>query len=193
MRPLTAAFVRYRARVISRRLLCAAAMVVGLGLAGCGSSKPSSTTASQVAFKAGFATSQKEFRKLGTDLAKDITGAGARTDAELAKEFNRLATRAGQQADQLAALHAPAKYATRVSSLVAGFHGMKGDLAKIATAATNHDASSAEAATRQLLTDAAKIKTADVSLSKALGLPQVAGAASSSASTSASTTSTTGG
>jgi hypothetical protein len=193
MRPLTAAPVRYRARVISARLVCAAGLVVGLALAGCGSGKSSSTTTSQVAFKAGFATSQKEFRKLGTDLAKDITGAGARTDAELAKEFNRLATRASQQADQLAALHAPAKYATRVSSLVAGFHGMKADLSKISTAATNHDASSAEAATRQLLTDAAKIKTADVSLSKDLGLPQAGRASSSSASTSASTTTTTSG
>lgn len=193
MQSLTAAPVRYRARVISGRLVCAAAMVLGLGLAGCGSGTSSSSSTSQVAFKAGFATSQKEFRKLGTELAKDITGAGVRTDAELAKEFSRLATRAGQQADQLAALHAPAKYAARVSALVAGFHGMKADLAKISTAATNHDASSAEAATRTLLTDAAKIKTADVSLSKALGLPAAGAASSSSASASASTTSTTSG
>ena len=191
MRPLASAPVRYRARVNSGRLVCAAAMVVGLTVAGCGSSKSSSTSTSEVAFKAGFASSQKEFRRLGTDLAKDITGAGARTDAELAKEFDRLATRAGRQANQLAALPAPAKYAKRMTSLAAGFHGLKADLSKISTAATNHDASSAEAATRALLTDAAKIKTADVSLSKDLGLPQAAGASSSSRSSSGSTTTTT--
>jgi hypothetical protein len=161
-------------------------------MAGCGSGKSSSST-SQVAFKAGFATSQKEFRKLGTDIAKDITGAGAKTDADLAKEFTALATRAEHQSSQLAALQAPPKYSKRVTSLVAGFHAMKADLAKIATAATDHDASSAEAATRSLLSAAATIKTADVSLSKALGLPGVQGASSTSTSSSVSATNTTGG
>jgi hypothetical protein len=172
--------------------VCALAMTVAVAVAGCGSGK-SSSSASQVDFKAGFATSQKAFRKLGTDIAKDITGAGAKTDAVLAKEFDGLATRAEQQARQLAALKAPAKYTQRMTSLVAGFHAIKADLSKIATAATNHDASSAEAATRALLADAAKIKTADVSLSKALGLPPVQGARSGSRSSSASATNTTGG
>jgi hypothetical protein len=144
-------------------------MVATLVVAGCGSGT-SSTSASRVKFKAGFATSQREFRKLGTALARDITRAGSKTDAQLAKEFGALAKRARQQASQLAALKPPAKYAKRITSLVAGFRATEADLSKIATAATNHDASSAESATRTLLTDAAKIKTADTSLSKDLGL-----------------------
>ena len=160
-------------------------MAAAVIVAGCGSGKSSSST-SQVAFKAGFATSQKEFRKLGTDIARDITGAGAKTDADLAKEFTALATSAEHQSTQLAALQSPAKYRQRIASLVAGFHAMKADLAKIATAATDHDASSAEAATRSLLSDAAKIKTADVSLSKDLGLPGVQGASSTTSTTSTS-------
>ncbi len=48
---------------------------------------------------------------------------------------------------------------------------MNGDLSKISTAAVHHDAASAEAATRALLSGAATVKTADVALSKALGLP----------------------
>jgi hypothetical protein len=147
------------------------ATIVVLLVAGCGSNSSSSSSASRAEFKAGFATSQRQFRKLGTTLATDITRAGSRTDAQLAKEFGALATRARQQAAELAALKPPAKYAKRITSLVAGFRATEADLAKIATAATNHDASSAEAATRQLLTDAAKIKTADTSLSKDLGLP----------------------
>ena len=71
--------------------------------AGCGSNSSSSSSASRAEFKAGFATSQREFRKLGTTLAKDITRAGSRTDAQLAKEFGALATRARQQAADLAA------------------------------------------------------------------------------------------
>jgi hypothetical protein len=79
-----------------------------------------------------------------------------------------------------------------MTNLVAGFRSFKGDLSKIATAATKHDASTAGTATRALLVDAAKIKTADTSLSKDLGLP-AAQAASRSTSSSVSTTSTTSG
>jgi hypothetical protein len=160
-------------------------MMATLLVAGCGSGT-SSSSASQARFKAGFATSQREFRKLGTDLAKDITRAASRTDSQLAKEFGALARRARDQAAQLAALHPPAKYAKRIASLVAGFHATQADLSKIATAATNHDASSAESATRELLTDAAKIKTADTSLSNDLGLPGVRGASPSASSSSGS-------
>lgn len=164
------------------------AMILTMAVAGCGSAKSSSST-SRVDFKTGFATSQQEFRKLGTDLAKDITRAGSKTDAQLAKEFGALAKRAGEQARQLAALKPPAKYAKRIDSLVQSFNATKADLANIATAATTHNASNAEAATRELLTDAAKIKTADTSLSRDLGLPPVQGASSKS---STSTTHTTG-
>ena len=167
--------------MINRRLACAVALA-GIAAAGCGSSSKSSTT-SQVSFKSGFATSQAEFRRLGTDIGKDITGAGNKTDAALATEFGNLAKRADQQATQLAALHAPAKRQKQVARMVAGFHAVKGDLSKISTAAVHHDAASAEAATRALLTDAATIKTADVALSKALGLP---GPATSATSTSSS-------
>ncbi len=166
------------------------AMAAAVAVAGCGSGT-SSSSAGQVDFKTGLAASQKAFRKLGTDIAKDITGAGAKSDSELATEFTELATRAEQQASQLAAMKAPAKYTKRMTSLVAGFHAIKGDLSTISTAATKHDASSAEAATRALLTDAAKVKTADTSLSKALGLPPARAASSRSTSSSTSTTSAT--
>jgi hypothetical protein len=167
-------------RVINRTLACAA-VLAGIAAAGCGSSHTSTTT-SQVSFKNGFATSQTEFRRLGTDIAKDITGAGNKTDAALATEFDELATRADQQAAQLNSLHIPARYKTRVAKMVTGFHAVKDDLSNISTAAKNHNASNAEAATRSLLTDAATVKTADVTLSKALGLPAPSAAKSSTTS-----------
>jgi hypothetical protein len=158
------------------------ALAAAIAAAGCGSSGKSSTT-SQVSFKSGFATSQQDFRRLGTDIAKDITGAGNKTDAAIATEFGKLATRARQQADQLAALHAPARDRKQVASLISGFHAVRADLANIATAATHHNASNAQAATRELLRDAATIKTADNALSKSLGLP-APGASSTSTSSS---------
>jgi hypothetical protein len=168
-------------RVNSRRLACAVALA-GIAAAGCGSGGKSSTT-SQATFKRGFATSQTEFRQLGTDIAKDITGAGNKTDAALATEFGNLAKRADQQATRLTTLHVPAKLQKQVARMVAGFQALKGDLSKISAAAVHHDAAGAEAATRSLLTDAAAVKTADVALSKALGLP---GPATSTTSTSSS-------
>lgn len=166
---------------MKRRSACALALAAGIAAAGCGSNGKSSTT-SQVSFKSGFATSQRDFRALGTDIAKDITGAGKKTDAAIAAEFDKLATRAGQQAAQLDSLHVPARYKNQVAKLFTGFHAIKNDLSNIATAATHHNASNAEAATRELLRDAAMIKTADVALSKALGLP--APGASSTSTTS---------
>jgi hypothetical protein len=155
--------------VISGRLVCALAVAASLAVTGCGSGK-SSSSISRVDFKTGFAASHKEFGVLVTEIAKDLTGAGSRTDAQLAKEFGGLATRANQEAGQLGDLTPPSKYSKRMSTLVAGFQALKADLSTISTAATKHNASSAETATRALLTDAAKIKTADTSLSKDLGL-----------------------
>lgn len=167
-------------------LTCATALAVGLAAAGCGSGGHSST-ASQTSFNRGFAVSQRIFRRFGTDIAKDITGAGNKTDAQLAEEFRALSDRAGQQATQLAALPAPAKYKRRIATLVAGFHATKEDLSHIATAATHNDAANAATATRTLLRDAARIKAVDVSLSTALGLP--APGAATHATTSASSSS----
>ncbi|HXD63315.1 MAG TPA: hypothetical protein VNV17_01800 [Solirubrobacteraceae bacterium] len=155
--------------MISGRLVCALAVAASLAVAGCGSGK-SSSSISQVDFKTGFAANHKAFGVLVTEIAKDLTGAASRTDAQLAAEFGGLATRADQEASQLADLTAPSKYSKRMGTLVTGFHALKADLSTISTAATKHNAQSAETATRALLTDAAKIKTADTSLSKDLGL-----------------------
>ncbi len=182
-RPQTGAPVRYRARVISARTVCALAMAASILVAGCGSGK-SSSSISRVDFKTGFATSHREFSELVTEIAKDITGAGSKTDAQLAKEFHALATRADQQASQLAALTVPSTYAKQMTTMVAGFHALKGDLSTISGAATKDSAQGAETATRALLTDAAKIKTADTSLSKDLGLLRVQKKSSASSSSS---------
>ena len=154
-----------------------------MAVAGCGSGKSSSST-SQVDFKTGFAASQKAFAVLVTDIAKDITGAGSKTDAQLAKEFRGLATRADQQASQLAALTAPAKYTKRMTN--DGRRLPRDEERPVHDLHRGHPArraQGAETATRALLADAAKIKTADTSVSKDLGLPR-AHATSSASSTS---------
>jgi hypothetical protein len=167
--------------VIDRRRACALALAAGIAASGCGSNGKSSTS-SQVSFKSGFGTSQQEFRRLGTDIARDITGAGSKTDAAIAREFGKFATRANQQADQLAALDVPARYKKQVASLISGFHAIKADLSNISTAAAHHNASNAQAATRELLRDAATIKAADNAMSRSLGLPAPGGSSTTTSS-----------
>src|ERR1700761_7872246 len=144
-------------------------MAVSLAATGCGSGT-SSSSVSRGDFKTGFTTSHKAFAALGTGIAKDISGAASKPDPQLAKEFGTLATRADQEASRLADLSVPPKYSKRITSLVAEVRSVKADLSKIATAATKHDATEAQTAARSLLTDAAKVKTADTSLSKELGI-----------------------
>jgi hypothetical protein len=148
-------------------MLISAATVAALALAGCGgSSGPSPST-----FKSGYSADKSQFRKLGSDLGSAITGAAKKTDDQLATELGALGTRAKQQAAQLSKLKPPSKFKTELSSLVSGLNAVAADLTNISTAAAKHDATTAESATKTLVGDAAKVKTADTSLTKALGLP----------------------
>ncbi len=152
------------------RAMAMAAVIGALALAGCGgSSKPSQPSLS--AFKSGFATEKAAFRQLGLDLQKAITGAQAKTDAQLATEIGGLAARSSAQAARLAALRAPDKFKSSLTSLVSGFKAVSADLGSIAAAAVKHDAATAKTATKTLLADSAKVKTADDTISKGLGLP----------------------
>lgn len=149
------------------RAVACAAVIAALALAGCGGSSGPSLSA----FKKGFASEKASFRQLGLDLQGAITGAKAKTDAQLATEIGGLATRASAQASTLAKLDPPAKYKTPLANLVAGFRSVATDLRAIAAAAVKHDATQAKTATETLLGDAAKVKTADDTITKGLGLP----------------------
>jgi hypothetical protein len=152
---------------LKNRTLISAAMMAGLALAGCGgSSAPSLST-----FKSGFSADKKQFTKLGTDLAASITGANKKTDDQLATELTALATRAKQEAGQLSKLNPPSKYKSQLGDLESGFKAVSADLTSISAAATKHNSATAGAATRKLIQDAGKVKSADTALSKGLGVP----------------------
>ena len=54
--------------------------------------------------------------------------------------------------------------------MVAAVGAVSTDLMNVSSAAAKHDAKGAEAATRTLVVNAAKVKAADISVSHALGL-----------------------
>jgi len=129
-------------------------------------------TASVSGFKSAYAAEKVKFSQLGSDLAKSVEGAGSKSNAQLATEFQALSIRAAQQAARLANLHPPAKYANTLAQLTASFAAVASDLTTIATAATNGDPTAAKSATEKLVRDAARVKAHDTALTKALGLSQ---------------------
>jgi hypothetical protein len=152
---------------VNTKPVVAGAITLALAVAGCGGSSAPSLSA----FKAGFKTDKATFRQLGLDLQKAITGAQAKTDAQLATEISALASRASAQASAIAKLNPPAKYKADAHQLAAGFRAVSADLSAIAHAAVKHDAATAKSATVTLLHDAAKVKTSDDAITKGLGLP----------------------
>ena len=108
-------------------------VIAALALAGCGSSSPARPSLS--AFKSGFQSEKAAFRQLGLDLQRTITGAKAKTDAQLATEIGALSGRASQQASQLVKLKPPAQFKRSLTHLVAGFRAVSTDLTSIAAAA----------------------------------------------------------
>jgi hypothetical protein len=167
-------------------------------LAGCGSSKSttssataasatssattgtapasSSTTATGTggtvsAFRAALLSDKAPFAAFGASLQKTLLGAGSKTDAQLATELSTLSDTAKAQAQRLSQLNPPAKYKTTVDNLVTYVTKIGSDLKQISHAAVNHDATAAKAATKQLIQDATKVKAADTALTKGLGLP----------------------
>jgi uncharacterized protein YukE len=186
--------------------LIAAAVVLGIALAGCGSSSsssssssasatssaapattssspaatsssPAATTSSSTAggstaaFKAAFVADRTQFRRLGTSLANSLTGAAKKTDAQLATEFQGLAAKAKGQATKLSQLTPPAQFKPTLDKLVAALNNVGDKLQKIATDASNHNASSAKADTIKLVQQAAAVKAAETQLSTGLKLP----------------------
>jgi len=151
------------------RAVASAVVIAALALAGCGSSSPAQPSSS--AFKSGFRSEKTAFRQLGLDLQQAITGARAKTDAQLATELGALSGRASQQGSRLAKLKPPAKFKTSLTQLAGGFQAVSADLRLIAAAAVKHDGAAAKTATETLLSDAAKVRTADDAITKGLGLP----------------------
>ena len=187
---------------VTNPALIAAIAVFGIALAGCGSSKsttssssasttssaaPATTSSSAAAttatatssvaaggsgaFKAAFVADRTQFRQLGTSLAKSLTGARGKTDAELAGEFQGLAVRAKAQAAKLSQLTPPAQFKPTVDKLVKALDDVGDRLQRIAVDAQNHNASSAKSDTIKLVQASVLVKTADTALSNGLKLP----------------------
>lgn len=145
------------------------ATLLAIALAGCGGGGSGPSLSS---FKHSFAASKAQFRQLGADLGATLQKAATKTDSQLAAEFDQLATRAKTQAAGLRKLDPPAKFKSELDQFSSSLDSVAIDLGRIAGAADAHNVKSARAATATLITDAAKVRTADNVLTAGLGLPK---------------------
>ena len=90
---------------------------------------------------------------------------------QLAAEFQGLAAKIKAQAAKLSQLTPPAQFKPTLDKLVTGLNNVGDKLQKIATDATNHNATSAKTDTIALVQQAAAVKAADTALSHELQLP----------------------
>jgi hypothetical protein len=137
-----------------------------LVLSACGSSGPSLSE-----FKQGFAADKAAFSAIGNDVGVALQTAPKKTNAELATEFSVLASRAAQQQTNLQALKAPSKYRHDLTTLISDFTPVIADLRAIAAAARADNAKAAETSAASLVRHSVTLKSADVGLSRALGIP----------------------
>lgn len=131
---------------------------------------PSSAGGDLATFKAGFAADKAEFKKLGADLGASIKTARQMSDSALASEFTALADRAAQVNAKLRALNPPAKFKGELAALTSAFDQVTGDLRAVSAAAGAHDAAKTRASAIKMLQDSARVKAADLLISKQLGL-----------------------
>ena len=175
---------------VGRRVLPIVALVA-LAFAGCGDSKEDdgaadaakAKAAATAAFKTGAKAATTETTKIGEDLGTAIQGADKQTDAALAAEFGRLATRARGVVGDLNALETPQASRAEVTALVGALTTGAQDLDAIATAARAHDASSARSATQTLVQDSPAIKTAKEALESEIGADSGTGTTTTASTT----------
>jgi hypothetical protein len=121
--------------------------------------------------KAQFAPVNAQITKIGVDIGTSITGADTSTDVQLAKALSGLARRtAASSADVGKIKGATGARLIMIRQLQLALAKGAIDLARIATAAAQHNAANAKAATLALIRDSPPITAARTKLARSLGI-----------------------
>ena len=143
---------------------------VAVALAGCGGGSDSGSSTSD--FKKDFAKLDVQLKATGLAVGRAFQTAKGKTDAQVARDFDRVSNQVGAINDKLGKLTAPDAVKDDYETLQTNLSAIEGDLSDVAADARNHDAAKAkkDAATR--VRDAAKIKPVANRVRKAVGLKQ---------------------
>ena len=128
---------RFRLSVFTATVACVAL------LSGCGSDG----NGSEKAYRVAFAYLNLDILSTGQEVAKAVTTASTKTDAEVAVDFARISQTAGLIAGSLARLTPPKDLKADHVLLIRGMRREAGKLSLIVMAALKGDAAAAKAAT----------------------------------------------
>src|SRR5690242_12062278 len=132
-----------------RKLPCAVT-IAALSLAGCGGSSSRPTTAD---FATDYRATVASMTQTSHALGVAILRASSQTDDEVRVTYGDLATRWDSALSRLRSLTPPATVKTGYGTLTAAATRVETDLNTIVSAATSHDASTAEQAAGALVSD----------------------------------------
>ena len=123
-------------------------------LAGCGGdSGPSKSD-----YDKDFKPINAEFLALGREVGTTVQTAKGQTDVALAQKFGEQAAQVGSLKARLDELDPPDDYKSDHDKLSAAMGVLRADLQQISTAAADHDAATAKAATQKLLVDSEQVR-----------------------------------
>jgi hypothetical protein len=135
---------------MSLRALAVACAVLGLAVAGCGSSESQ--------FVKDFKKQKDQLGKIGGDLAQAAAGASSQTNAQIAAEFTTIADRVRAVEGSLATLKPPAKAAASYTAYRAAVAKAEADTRAVAAAAKSGNTAAAKSSIQSLAADGPAIK-----------------------------------
>jgi hypothetical protein len=119
-------------------------------------------------FKEDYNAAVKPLSELNADIGSSITGAAGKSNDAIAKEFQRLATKAQQTRDNLAELEPPEDAKGSFDELLSSLQQGTDDLRAVATAAKKGDPAAARQASEDLIASGQEIQKAETALQNAV-------------------------
>jgi hypothetical protein len=141
--------------------LLALGCALSIGLVACGEDENN-------AFKEDYNVAVKPLSELSADIGSSISGAAGKSNDAIAKEFQRLATKAQQARDNLAELEPPEGAKDPFDELLSSLQNGADDLRAVATAAREGDPAAARQASEDLTASGREIQKAETALQNAV-------------------------
>jgi hypothetical protein len=139
-------------------LLCA----IAVGAAGCGGDDNSND------FRKSYNAIVKQYTSLPVEIGSAVRGASAKSDKELEKQFDGLASRLSEEVAKLRKLDPPDDAKNEYDAFVAGLAKVDDDLRAISDAAKVHSSSRAEKGARALVRHSKDVSKDEDTLKKAV-------------------------
>jgi hypothetical protein len=149
------------------RVLCVAALLATIVLAGCGGSSAPDPTKT---FKRAFVPTVNEFRDTSQAIGTAIQQAPKQTDAQIGQTFQGFARRWQATLSKLNAIKVPPAYQIDFNTLSSAASRTESDLTAIVSAALTHSRSGATQASASLVNDILAAKAASTKITDRLGV-----------------------